>query len=59
VTYPVVRLRFADATALGPIILLPVGGGSELLEFSGPEPAVDVIGKKIGSVAASKVAEAA
>lgn len=57
--HPVIRLRLADAAALGPVVLLPVGGGRQLLQLGRPEPAVDLVGQQVWSVAALEVAEAA
>lgn len=59
ISYPVIRLRFANAAAFRPVILLAVRGGSQLLKLCCPEPAIDFIRKKIGSVAALEVAETA
>lgn len=58
-TYSVVGLRFADAAAFRPVVLLAVGGGSQFLQLSGPEPAVDLVGKQVGAAAALEVTEAA
>lgn len=55
----VVWLGFTDASIFGPIVLIPLGGWSKFLKNSGPKPSVDVIGLKVGSLAASEVAEAA
>lgn len=58
-TYPVVRLRFADAAALGPVVLLAVGGRRQLLQLSGPEPAVDLVRQQVWAVAALEVTQTA
>lgn len=55
----VVRLGFADAAALGPIVLVALGGRGEFLQHGGPEPAVHVQGLKVGTVAALEVAQSA
>lgn len=57
--YPVVRLGLADAAALGPVVLLAVGGGRQFLQLCGPEPAVYFVGEQIGAVAALEITEPA
>lgn len=58
VTYSVVWLRFADAAAFGPVVLLAVGGGSQLLQLGGPEPSVHLVREQVWTVASFEVAEA-
>lgn len=43
--------------ALRPVVLAAVGRRREFLELGGPEPAVDIKGLEIGSVAALEVAQ--
>lgn len=57
ISYPVVGLGFADAAALGPVVLLPVGCGCQFLQLGGPEPTVDLVWEEVGSVAALEVAQ--
>lgn len=54
--FAVVGLGLADSSVLGPIVLLAVGGGRELLQLSGPEPSVDVGGLQVGTLAATEIA---
>lgn len=56
-TYPIVRLRFPDTSAFGPVVLLAVRGGRQLLQLGCPEPAVDFVRQQVGSVAALEIAE--
>lgn len=58
VTYSVVGLGFADAAAFGPVVLLAVGGRSQLLQLGGPEPAVHLVREQVWTVASFEVAEA-
>lgn len=52
----VVGLGQTDAAALGPIVLLTVGGWRELLQLRCPEPTVHVGRLQIGTFTATEVA---
>lgn len=56
--FTVVRLWLADATVCGPIVLVAIGGRSELLKFGRPEPTVHVDRLQIGSFASLEVTDA-
>lgn len=55
----VIGLRFADAAASRPVVLVAIVGRRELLQLGGPEPAVDGDRLQIWAVAALEVADAA
>lgn len=58
-TYSIVRLRFSDATAFRPIILLTISGRSQFLQLGGPEPSIDLIGQQVRTIAALEVTQTA
>lgn len=57
--FTVVRLWLTDASVGRPIVLVAVGGWSEFLQLSGPEPSVDSNRLQIWAVASLEVADAA
>lgn len=57
--FAIVRLRFADAAVGGPIVLVAIVGGRQLLQLGGPEPAVDGHRLQIRTIASLEVADAA
>lgn len=52
----VVGLCLAVSSSVGPVTGVALRGGSDLGAGAGPEPAVDIGGLQVGSVAARKIA---
>ena len=58
-SFPVIGLRLPYSAVFGPIVLISLGRGSQLLQNSGPKPAINGQRLEISPVAALEVAQAA
>lgn len=54
--FTVIGLRLANASVLGPIVLLAIGSGCQLLQLRRPEPSVDVGRLQVWAFASTEVA---
>lgn len=54
--FSVIRLRLSESSGVTPVSRVPLRGRTDFGSGSGPEPAVDVLGLEIRSVATGEVA---